>query len=1089
MVAPSSPRWIRRFSLLGACAPALALAAGGATAQSLKVNGSLGPNLGDGGNVLVFEVSLDGTRVVYLADQDVIGIEELYSAAIDGSDLVKLNPPFSSGTKLQIQNSRISPDGQWVVAKAVGTSGVEALVSVSMDASAGPFLLNDPSLPGSSLFDYEISPDSQRVVYRADQEVNNRIELYSVPIDGSSSAVKLNGPLASGGGVVYPSGNGVEVEITPDSGRVLFLADPLVAYQYQLFSAPIDGSAAPVVLNAALPAGASVQDGFDIAPDGARVVYRAEEQCCIIELFSAPVAGGQAPVKLNGTLAPGADVWPGFQVAPDSLGVAYLADQDQVGVAELYGVPIDASAAPVKLNGALVPGGNVVDFRISSDDRFVVYRADAEVDGIFELHGVEIPSLERAKVSGALVPGGGVEPDFALSADAAHVVYRADQDVAGVVELYGAPIDGSAAPVRLNGLLAAGGEVTGFQIDPASQAVVYRADEAADGVFELFGVPIAGGSAMRLNAALPFLGGVLEFVIAPQGGRVVYRADQTVFGAIEVFSVPLAGGAPPTRLNGPLTPGPVVGDVSEYRVSPDGKWLVYRADAEANGVEALYSLRLDRPFAPVRISGPIVPGDFVAPGFQLSPDGTRVVFHRGSSAPRWNLYSVPIDGSLPPIQLNGPLVPGGSTYPTAGLVQISPDGQWVVYLADQDTNNRNELFGVPIDGSLPAVKLHAPIPSFSLYAVTSFAIAPQSDRVVFSGDLDAFAEIELYSAPIDGSAGPVKLNHALTGGDVLDFQIGSRGDRVVYHTQIAPSFVQELFSVPLDLSGPAVELNGPLVPGGNVVRSGSSLSPFLISPDGARVVYQADQEVNERFEIYGVPIDGSAPPVKLNGPLVSGGDVAPSSFNYLAFRITSDGSRVVYSADQEQDDLFELFSASIAGGSSSIKLSGPSVPAGDVGCKSSPCPSEPFDLSPDGAWVVYFADSITPFRVELFAAPTDGSSSAVRLNAPLVAGGAVFNFAFTPSSDALLYVADQDVNDVNELFHVPLDASRPPKAVNGALIANGDVAQFPEPLPFRGVAGTTFLYAADQDTDEVVELYLGSLSKPLRPAPAPPKPR
>ena len=62
----------------------------------------------------------------------------------------------------------------------------------------------------------------------------------------------------------------------------------------------------------------------------------------------------------------------------------------------------------------------------------------------------------------------------------------------------------------------------------------------------------------------------------------------------------------------------------------------------------------------------------------------------------------------------------------------------------------------------------------------------------------------------------------------------------------------ELFSVPIEgslqeIDKSSARLNGPLVPGGDVVQ-------FEIAPDGSRVVYRADQELDERFEVYSVPI-------------------------------------------------------------------------------------------------------------------------------------------------------------------------------------------------------------------------------------------
>src|SRR5262245_47096641 len=66
-----------------------------------------------------------------------------------------------------------------------------------------------------------------------------------------------------------------------------------------------------------------------------------------------------------------------------------------------------------------------------------------------------------------------------------------------------------------------------------------------------------------------------------------------------------------------------------------------------------------------------------------------------------------------------------------------------------------------------------------------------------------------------------------------------------------------------------------------------------------RVVYMANQDVPQ-LEVYGVPADGSAPPVKLNGPLVIGGNVS-------GIALSPDGSTALYTADADTNNTEELF--------------------------------------------------------------------------------------------------------------------------------------------------------------------------------------
>jgi hypothetical protein len=73
-----------------------------------------------------------------------------------------------------------------------------------------------------------------------------------------------------------------------------------------------------------------------------------------------------------------------------------------------------------------------------------------------------------------------------------------------------------------------------------------------------------------------------------------------------------------------------------------------------------------------------------------------------------------------------------------------------------------------------------------------------------------------------------------------------------------------------------------------------------ISPDGRYVVYVADQQADDAYELYTAPIDGSSAPVRISPPL-------STTVYILDFSISPDSSRVVYRADQDTDEVFELY--------------------------------------------------------------------------------------------------------------------------------------------------------------------------------------
>jgi N-acetylneuraminic acid mutarotase len=135
-----------------------------------------------------FAISPDGTRVVYYHPGGVLAERGLYSVPIGGPPAVMLNPPLVSSGALR--GYAISPDGTTVVYQAEqDTDGVYELYSVPITGGTavklnGPLVAGGQVLPCAPLKCWAISPDSTRVVYVADQDTVGVDDLYSVPIAG-----------------------------------------------------------------------------------------------------------------------------------------------------------------------------------------------------------------------------------------------------------------------------------------------------------------------------------------------------------------------------------------------------------------------------------------------------------------------------------------------------------------------------------------------------------------------------------------------------------------------------------------------------------------------------------------------------------------------------------------------------------------------------------------------------------------------------------------------------------------------------------------------------------------------------------------
>jgi Tol biopolymer transport system component len=273
-----------------------------------------------GGEVWTLEISPDGSRVVYMADQDTDEIPELYTVPAAGGAATKLNAPLP-GNGRTFGSFRISADSTTVVYRAEqDTEGVSEFYSVPL--SGGPSIkLNDTPVPGGGGRSIKITPDSTRAVYVADQDTDRMAEIYSVPL-GGGTPIKLNHPL-SGDDFV--------------GANFYINADNLVVYgarhegQSKIYSVPVTGGT-PIKLNGPLVEGGGVETR-KLSADGSRVLYRGDQDTVNrYELYSVPTTGGEA-VKCNDPLYH----WvASYDFSPDSRQVVYRADQDTEWVLELY---------------------------------------------------------------------------------------------------------------------------------------------------------------------------------------------------------------------------------------------------------------------------------------------------------------------------------------------------------------------------------------------------------------------------------------------------------------------------------------------------------------------------------------------------------------------------------------------------------------------------------------------------------------------------------------------------------------------------------------------------------------------------------
>ena len=465
-------------------------------AASLWLTGCPSDN-GTGGGV----PASSGT-IVYLADQDIAGVFELYLA---GSG-TKLNPPLPAGRRVER---------------------------------------------------FALTPDATAVVYIADQDQNDVFELYRVNIASPGSSTKLNGPLALCGLAVC--GNVTDFAVTPDNSAVVYIADQSADDVFELFRTVL-GSLANSKLNPNFSTGQNV-DAFAVLPNSTGVIYRANQNTPgAKELYRVLFATAQTADRLitSPPFIAGQNVGK-FTPTPDSANVVYLANRP-VAI-NLFIVPA-TGGADTQLNSrpsSPNSNANVGDFAIAPDGLSVVFRADQDIDQVDELYQMAIAPIAAAniKLNTPLSFGKNVK-SFGVIPDSSGVVYVADQTTVDVFELFRTVFSGPNSQV--NPPFVGFEDVVDFVLLPNSTGVVYKADQNTDGVNEIYRAVFGFPGSTRVNPALVIGRNVATYAVSPDGASAIYRANQDNVTIVELYRTAFSSPGTGTKQNAPLVPGQNVAD-------------------------------------------------------------------------------------------------------------------------------------------------------------------------------------------------------------------------------------------------------------------------------------------------------------------------------------------------------------------------------------------------------------------------------------------------------------------------------------------------------------------------------------------------
>lgn len=419
----------------------------------------LNPPLGSSQTVQAFALTPDKSTVVYIADQDTNDVFELYAVSLSNPGFsTKLNPTgFAIANGKNVASFKVLPDGSGVIYLADQDSdGVNELYLVRFAIPGASTKLNDMLVSNGNVWDFDVTADSRTVVYRADQDIDTVNELYQRGINPSTAPTKLHDNLLAGRSVT-------SFKILPDSSGVIYLADEDTDQVFEIYLANfsvVGGSRVNAVFTDPGTGIFSDVVDFVISPDSSSVVYRADQDTDgVNELYRVVLTSLTNSVKLNGSLILNGDVDLHYVITADSLSVVYIADEETDGRLELYRT-VFTGTVRTKLTGLLIDAGKkVYDVVVIPNNSGVIYVADQDAVGVQELYRV---LFANPGSSLKLNPGmAGDVNEVAVASDSRSVFYLADQTTFGTRELY-RTFFSTMNNTKLNASLNPNGDVDAF---------------------------------------------------------------------------------------------------------------------------------------------------------------------------------------------------------------------------------------------------------------------------------------------------------------------------------------------------------------------------------------------------------------------------------------------------------------------------------------------------------------------------------------------------------------------------------------------------------------------------------------------------
>jgi len=446
-----------------------------------------------------------------------------------------------------------------------------------------------------------------------------------------------------------------------------------------------------------------------------------------------------------------------------------------------------------------------------------------------------------------------------------------------------------------------------------------------------------------------------------------------------------------------------------------------------------------------QLSAPL-PDNILISGYRVSPNGKWVVYETKVKAAAPNafsiydarIYSVPIGGG-PVHQLNHPQF--ANNYLSLSGPVFSSTGNEVFFKGVQDTPDVSNIDRSSTDGS--SLSIVASDVSVASTWSDPFYLLPDESRILYS---QPESRGDLHSSLV-GPGDSVVLNESLQSYPASQNSpdkispgvlIAADSSRVVYRRyspKHSPPYDSKLYSVRPDGTDPIL-----------LADDGANMG--LLSPDGRTVLFSKVRRVDDPYQPnrreyldqFSIPIDGGQA-VMLHPPLPEWGSAYING-------ISPDGRYCLLYANIDQPDRYDWYSVPTAGGDL-VRLIPPVREHDDF---------ETEMFTSDSRYLVYSLFTEADDSGGLFKVALDGSER-FRIGPPLQPGTFVNNLVISADESRVVYTIENGEStigiytsllDSTETRQIPVSLAQGLEVSDLQLTENGNVVFIADsPTPYR----------------------------------------